>query len=58
MKGLIQVANITGNLMGNTLRRSVEEVIWSWIRSKLKGNVWIGSKLKERALNLDILGII
>ena len=30
------MANIIGNLMGHTLGRSVEELIWSWIRSKLK----------------------
>ena len=40
---LISVANITRNLKGHTLRRSVEEVIWSCIGSILKGNVldWI-----------------
>ena len=41
------MANIIGNLMGHTLRRIIEEVIWFWIRSKTK----------ERALNLDNLGI-
>ena len=37
------MANITGNLMGHTLRRSVEEVIWTWIGSKFKEMVldWI-----------------
>ena len=51
------MANITENLMGHKLRKSVEEVIWSWIGSKLKGNVWIGSKWKEKALRMDNLGI-
>ena len=36
------MANITENIMGHTLRKSVEEVIWSWI----------GFKLKERVLDL------
>ena len=43
------MANITGKLIGHTLRRSVEEVIWSWIGSKLREKVldWIQMERKS-----------